>query len=363
MLTVTLCEVTDISLHPCSAWQLSYFSCPHQLLIHRVLSVAVGVADSKSISASPHKPARVNEALLLEDMNATLGAADLMIRLMELCPLSPRPLPNDDIGALPAQSYNQTTEGNNTRQHCTAAGSTPAPAVHQPSALPTPKPIQWHDIQLVATKACMSLDWALSLRSAQHTPEETLHRLTAVLCQLIQRRVAGHPPDLDLNMKELFKAGLHAVLAAQLEGALMDEDPASAPPPSELDPMLVDSSLLKLDSVDNEAVLHAFITTIVLHLDSQERWHDFARHGLQSLLRHLGASMQEATMLCMQQSGMGRPQSSITWLFNTLPQASEFCSTPFCTLSRKLNGCDVMLCHSGVSMRRLPQVMKSNCLS
>lgn len=185
---------------------------------HRVPSFAVGVADSKSDSASPHKPAMVNEALLLEDANATLGAADLMIRLLKLRPLSPRPPLDDDFGVLPAQSHNQIKEGNNAGQHRPAAASTPAQALHQPAVWPTPKPTEWHDIKLVAIKACMSLDWALSLRSAQLVPAETLHRLTAMLCQLIQRLVAGHLPDLDLNMENLFTAGQPGLHAAQLEG-------------------------------------------------------------------------------------------------------------------------------------------------
>ena len=123
-------------------------------------------------SSETHEPDSDGEATLLDDVNATIGAAELMIKLLELCPLSPRSL--DD-------GPNQATEGNGTGQDCPAAASTQPQAVPQQAFWPTPKPTDWQDIERIAVKACMSLNWALSLTGLQHIPAETLHKLTALL--------------------------------------------------------------------------------------------------------------------------------------------------------------------------------------
>ena len=197
---------------------------PHWFLVNRLPSIVVGLADTKSPSSSTHRPARDDEGLLLEDVNATIGAADLVIRLPEFRPLSPRPL-QDGFGGMDTQSYEHTTEGDSTSQPRPGTNaSSQAPALHQRATWPTPKPSGWQDIELVAERACMSLHWALSLRSVHHIPSETVHRLIAILCQLIQHLVAGHLPDLDLDMHKLFKSGLHPILTAQLKGQLADTE-------------------------------------------------------------------------------------------------------------------------------------------
>ena len=182
-----------------------------------------------------HKPAIDSKAKLLEDVHATVSAAELMIRLLDLYPLSPRPVDND---------CDQATQGNGAGQHCPAADSPQPQAVHQQALWPTPKPSDWHSIELIAVKACMRLEWALSLTSLQRVRAKAVHKLTALLCHLLQCLVAGHLPDLGLDMQKLYKAGLDPVLTAQVDGHAACSGLASAM----LSRMAVDSSLMSKDS-------------------------------------------------------------------------------------------------------------------
>ena len=117
----------------------------------------------------------------------------------------------------PAPSHQQPTQDNSTEQPSltAAALSQPQRASYQPETWPRPTPHEWHEIELVATWACTALSWALSLIGVYHITVETVQKLTANLFQLIQLLVAGHMPDLDLDMRELFIAGLPAVLTVQ----------------------------------------------------------------------------------------------------------------------------------------------------
>lgn len=205
------------------------------------------LADLKPPVASIHRSANDNQQGPLHDADTTTRAAELVIRLLELRPLSPRP-PHEVCVAVTAQHCNQNTDGNTTRQLVVeptgATSSNQAQASHQPETWPTPKPNEWHDVKLVAAKACMSLDWALSLTKVQGLPGETLHRLTATLCQLLQRLVAGHLPDLDLDMQDLLRAGVHPILTAQLEG----HADCTGPPAAMLSRLTMDSSLIPVGS-------------------------------------------------------------------------------------------------------------------
>ena len=192
-----------------------------------------------------HKPAFDSEAKLLEDVHATNSAAELMIRLLESRPLWPLSLDDDP---------DQTAEANGAGQYCPAAASTQAQAVHQPALWPTPKPTDWQDIELVAVKACMSLDWALSLSGLPCIPAETSHKLTALLCHLLQCLVAGHLPDRGLDMQKLFKAGLHPILTAQVAGHAACSDLAAAL----LSRMAVDSSLMSQGSSTARLICSVF---------------------------------------------------------------------------------------------------------
>ena len=180
-----------------------------------------------------HQAAVDSIAMLLEDVNATVGAAEIMIRLLELCPPLPIARPLKD-------GPNQTTEANGAGQDCPAAASTQAQAVHQPALWPTPKPADGQKMELVAVKACMSLDWALSLTSLPCIPAKAVHEMTALLCHLLQCLVAGHLPDLKMDMQKLFKAGLHPVLTAQVAGHAACSDLAAAM----LSRMAVDTSMM-----------------------------------------------------------------------------------------------------------------------
>ena len=96
--------------------------------------------------------------------------------------------------------------------------STQAQTSCQPETWPTPKPNEWQDVELVAVRAFTTLDWAVSTVSATHTSVEDTSSLVARLCQLLLYLVAGHLPDLDLDMQKLFDVGLQPVLDAQLKG-------------------------------------------------------------------------------------------------------------------------------------------------
>ena len=64
----------------------------------------------------------------------------------------------------------------------------------------------------------MSLHWAMTFKThgIYHITAEFVQTLTARLGRLIQCLVAGHLPDLKLDMREVFKAGLNPVLTAQM---------------------------------------------------------------------------------------------------------------------------------------------------
>lgn len=103
----------------------------------------------------------------------------------------------------------QTTTGDSADQQCV---STHAEAPSQPELWPTPKPSEWANIALVAEKACLTLDWALSSKASR----EVVYQLLVQLCELLKCLVIGHLPDLGLDMYKLFRRGLQPVLAAQL---------------------------------------------------------------------------------------------------------------------------------------------------
>lgn len=194
-----------------------------------------------SRSATCLRPARNHGEQLLEDVNTVYGTADLVIRLLELHPLSPKP-PLDVAGSMPSQMSDHSIQEDSKRQQCKAANaSTQGQPSQQQATWPTPKPAEWHDIELVAESACVSLGWALSLTNLHHIPAETVHRLIAILCQLIQHLVAGHLPDLDLDMQKLFKLGMHPVLQL-VQHAQIEEGTNLAV--AMLSRMAIDSSLI-----------------------------------------------------------------------------------------------------------------------
>ena len=99
-----------------------------------------------------------------------------------------------------------------------STASTRAATSRQPEKWPTPKANEWQDVELIALRAFTTLDWAVSTVSATHTSGEDTSSLVARLCQLLLYLVAGHLPDLDLDMQRLFDVGLQPVLDAQLKG-------------------------------------------------------------------------------------------------------------------------------------------------
>ena len=98
----------------------------------------------------------------------------------------------------------------------------------------TPKAADWLDIELVASRACVLLHWALLPRVLQARFHDASDLPTQLVCQLlglIQQLIHGHLWDMHLNMTSIFKCGLHAVLAAHLYCG--DEEVISAISPSD----------------------------------------------------------------------------------------------------------------------------------
>lgn len=172
------------------------------LLHHGLPSISpLPLAGIKTSSARRlAKAAAVIEQELLQQLDDSVynthDAVSMANSLLDLHPLSQRP---------PAEVSSVST--------------THAQASSQAAKWPTPKPSEWKDIELVASRACTSLKWVLSLDSTgHHHLDDDYSELTRDLCQLIQRLVIGHLPDLDLDMQPLFQAGLQPVLAALRAG-------------------------------------------------------------------------------------------------------------------------------------------------
>lgn len=93
-----------------------------------------------------------------------------------------------------------------------------------------------------------------------------------------------------------------------------------------------------------EGMLHSLICTITPYLDSQQKWREFAQHGLQRLLRCLCASMYVAVEAFLEQSDSQIPvhlMVGLEWYYNVLSQASDLWSSrpmPFPAESDGLTG-------------------------
>ena len=150
--------------------------------------------------------------------DAALTAVCLMLKTLEIHPLSRR-LPSGVSGGMPAGKDALTAEDTKTGQCGTASNaSTQAPTSCQPDKWPTPRPKEWKDVELVAVRAFNSIRWAAHIMSVAQTFVKNRKSLVERLCQLLQHLVAGHLPDLDLDMQQLFDVGLQPVLDAQVEG-------------------------------------------------------------------------------------------------------------------------------------------------
>lgn len=185
-------------------------------------------AGIKTSSASSHRPAKPAVPMAVEmlkqfddNMFNTHDAICMVNRLLDLHPLSQR-LPAEVASVStsegpPSDCATAIKDGSNAQHSTVVNASSHAQALSQPATWPTPRPSEWKDIELVASRASASLRWALALDAPDDLSDE-VDELRRELCQLIQRLVIGHLPDLDLDMQKLFKAGLYPVLAAQLAG-------------------------------------------------------------------------------------------------------------------------------------------------
>ena len=214
-------------LHELSPSDLAVVAC-HALLhqgLPRIFLTRAGAKTSSATSRRPAKPVAVSESELSQQLDdnvfSTHDAISMVNRLLDLHPLSQR-LPAEVASAStpegpPADCATTIEDGSNGQHSAMVNASTHAQALSQPAKWPTPKPSEWKDIELVALRASASLRWVLTLDIPDDLSDDD-DELKRDLCQLIQRLVIGHLPDLDLDMQKLFKAGLYPVLAAQLPG-------------------------------------------------------------------------------------------------------------------------------------------------
>lgn len=137
-----------------------------------------------------------------------------MITSLQLHPLSQRLSAGVSAGKATLSAQDAMTGLRGT----SSTASTRAPTSCQPEKWPTPKPNEWQEVELVAVRAFTTLGWAVSTVSTTHTSVQDTRSLVERLCQLLHHLVAGHLPDLDLGMHEIFEVGLQPVLDAQLKG-------------------------------------------------------------------------------------------------------------------------------------------------
>ena len=155
---------------------------------------------------------------LAHNVQRAWKAVCLMIKSLELHPLSQR-LPAGVSGGLPVDKDTMTTKNMKiTQSGELSTASAQPPTSCQPEVWPTPEPNEWQGVQLVALRAFTILGWAVSTVSVNHTSVQDTNILVQRLCQVLQHLVAGHLPDLDLDMQTLFGVGLQPVLDAQLGG-------------------------------------------------------------------------------------------------------------------------------------------------
>ena len=189
----------------------------HVIAVRPISSSLAGKARSASDTIAT--PSLQQE---LDKLKTSCQAVEMAVCLLDMHPLSQR-AQLEAPGQLPTQSSAQSTTAGSTDQQCIS--SHPSSRSVQ---WPTPKSSEWADIVLVAERACLALDWALSHKSANQASPEIADQLAVQLCELLRSLVIGHLPDLDLDMRKLFHQGLQPVLAAQLAGYAKCMDPAVA---------------------------------------------------------------------------------------------------------------------------------------
>lgn len=155
----------------------------------------------------------VDQEQLHDNVLMAHDAVGLVKRLLEH-PLSQRPpaaIP-PMLTTILSQKGCQAVKASGAQQQFTAAALAQVQAAF-PQRWPTPKPNEWQDIELVFTRACFTLGWALGAFQ-RNMMKETVQQLIGQLCQVMQALASGHMPDLDLDMCSLFTAGLSPVLTA-----------------------------------------------------------------------------------------------------------------------------------------------------
>ena len=194
---------------------------PHVIAVRPISLSLAGEARSASHTGAADTSAQYG----LDNMDTTRKAVRMAICLLDTHPLSPRPQ-SEAPGQISTQGCcAQTTAADSTDQQCVP---TQAEAPSQLEQWPTPKPSEWADIVLVAERACLTLDRALSRKTAHQASPEVVHDLIVQLSELLKCLVIGHLPDLDLDMCKLFHQGLQPVLAAKLAGRTEYRDLAVA---------------------------------------------------------------------------------------------------------------------------------------
>ena len=189
----------------------------------KVISYPLAYPKAQSLPASvlqQELAAAADACNLVDSVRKAVTAVCLMIKSLARHPLSQR-LPAEVSGGLLASEGTLTAEDIKTGlcgPKSTTCTSTQEQIDCQPDKWPFPEPNEWQDVQLVAVRAFTTVDWAVSTLGAAHPAVTKRDSLIGLLCYLLERLLAGHLPDLDLDVQELFKIGLQPVLDAELDG-------------------------------------------------------------------------------------------------------------------------------------------------
>lgn len=217
--TLVICQVAP-SIGRTTAVQGSQCRCaPFSKSI--ITSSPPNVAGTRLPSATtltPAETAKLDLHELIDGLIVTCDAADLMVRLLLLHPLSQRPNSEALDGPTAEDRARATADDGSEEQGTAAVAFTQTKTAAGSGVWPKPEPNAWRHIKLVAARACASLDWALSIQALPEYAVEHFDWLLMRLCELLELLLLGHLPDTDLDMHTVFKAALKPVLEAVLAG-------------------------------------------------------------------------------------------------------------------------------------------------
>ena len=189
-----------------------------------------GFADSMAFSASSNNPAETADFTspeqLANDLLFLVSLVQLLNRLLVTQPLSQTAQADSDKsvssqhdltsacgnGSPALISVKADTQAQSAQQRLSSSSSNSSTEFPKQS---TPKAADWQDTELVASRACVLLHWAMIQRVLHTGPPDNSDvwaRLVHELLALIQQLIHGHLWNTHLSMTSIFKCGMYAVL-------------------------------------------------------------------------------------------------------------------------------------------------------